>query len=123
MMTTSCARAASILFLPAILLGCRAGYDVDVRNLTDQPITARLTAGHTDGAPLVLQEKYVGIGDRTNLFIQRDTNSPVSLSVDFQGNVGYPAIADLSKGATIVNVRRSDEGGRGRIQLEIVPRP
>lgn len=116
-------KAAALLAIPVVLVGCRAGYDVDVRNLTDQPITAKLTASHTDGAPLVLREKYVGVGDRENLFIQRDSNSPVALSVDFQGNVGYPAVADLSKGATIVNVRRSDEGGRGRIQLEVVPRP
>ena len=123
MNTSNLVRSAAILSFPLALVGCRAGYDVDVRNLSDQPITAKLTAGHTDGAPLVLREKYVGVGDRTNLFVQRDANVPVALVVDFQGNVGYPATVDLSKGSTIVNVRRADEGARGRLQLEVIPRP
>jgi hypothetical protein len=123
MSTKTSLRCLAILALPLALLGCRAGYDVDVRNLTDQPITAKLTVPHTDGAPQTLREKFVGVGDRASLFIQQDASKPVALVVDFQGNVGYPATLDLERGSTIVNVRRSDEGGRGRLQLESVPRP
>jgi hypothetical protein len=123
MRPTILVRSVILGSLLAVLVGCRAGYEVDVRNLTDQPITARLTVPHTDGAPQTLQEHYVGIGDRKTMFTQQDASKPVALSVDFQGNVGYPAVLDLSRGQTIVNVRRSDEGGRGRIQIEAVPRP
>jgi hypothetical protein len=123
MKTSKLVRFGALMAVPLVLVGCRAGYDVDVRNLTDQPITAKLTAGHTDGAPLVLREKYIGIGDRTSLFVQRDANVPVALVVDFQGNIGHPATVDLSKGSTVVNVRRADEGSRGRLQLEVIPRP
>src|SRR5688572_16410306 len=123
MSTTSLARIAALAAVSMVLFGCRAGYDVDVRNLTDQPITAKLTIPHTDGAPAVLREKYVGVGDRASLFVQQDTSKPVALVVDFQGNIGYPATVDLERGSTIVNVRRSDEGSRGRLQLETVPRP
>jgi hypothetical protein len=120
-MTTT--RLPLTALLPLLLLGCRSGYDVDVRNQTDQPITARLQVPHTDGAPKTLQEKYIGIGDRDRLFIQRDRREPVSLVVDFKGNLGYPATLDLSRGATIVNVRRNDEGAKGRLMLEAIPRP
>jgi hypothetical protein len=116
---TRFAQFATLLALSGFVVGCRAGYDVDVRNLTDQPITAKLTTPHTDGAPFVLTKRYVGVGDKGSLFIQREASEKVALTVDFEGNPGYPATVDLSQGATIVNVRRADPG---RVQLEIVPR-
>jgi hypothetical protein len=122
-MPVLCPRSICAVAALSALVGCRAGYDVDIRNLTDQPVVAKLTTAHTDGAPQVLRHRYVGVGDRANLFIQRDTSQPVALTVDFEGNAGYPATVDLSRGATIVNVRRADEGPTGRIQLEVVPRP
>jgi hypothetical protein len=123
MSTTLFRRAAAVLTMPLLLAGCRSGYDVDVRNLTDQPITAKLTAPHTDGAPMTLAERYVGPGDRGHLFKQTDSGARVSLAVDFAGNVGYPAMLDLGKGQTIVNVRRAETGPQGRLQLEEIPRP
>ena len=123
MTTTGFCRGAAVLAVPFLLAGCRSGYDVDVRNMTDQPVTARLTAPHTDGAPMTLDERYVGPGDRGHLFKQTDSGVHVSLSVDFAGNTGYPAILDLSRGQTIVNVRRADQGPKGRLQLEEVARP
>jgi hypothetical protein len=117
------ARLALLAALPMALVGCRAGYDVDIRNLTDQPITAKLSVPHTDGAPQTLQERFIGVGNREHLFVQRDAGERVSLVVDFRGNVGYPATLDLSRGATVVNVRRSDEGATGRLTLEALPRP
>jgi hypothetical protein len=118
-------KAALLLAAPALLAlaGCRSGYDVDVRNLTDQPISARLNVPFGDGAPRTLVERYVGPGERQNMFIQTDWGVHVSLAADFQGNVGYPAVMDLSRGQTIVNVRRADDGTRGKLRLEEVPRP
>lgn len=110
-----------IVSLLAVLSGCRAGYDVEVRNLADQPITARLVTGHVDGAGFTLRESFIGPGDNASLFVQRDENETVSLSVDFAGNVGQPATLGLAKGKTTVIVRRADEGSRGRIRLEIQP--
>ena len=111
-----------VSLVPLALLGCRAGYDVDVRNLTDEPVTARLQIPHTDGAPKVLGEKYIGIGDTERLFIQRDSREPVSLSVDAKGDTS-PALLDLTQGATSVTVRRNSEAGNGRLMLEASPRP
>jgi hypothetical protein len=113
---------ASCVVAPAVLLGCRAGYDVDVRNLTDEPVTARLQMRHTDGAPQVLRERYIGIGDTERLFVQRDSREPVSLAVDAKGDTS-PAVLDLSRGATSVTVRRNSEPGKGRLMLEAAPRP
>ena len=105
----------------AALTACHAGYDVEVRNLADQPVTARLVTGHVDGAGFTLRESFIGPGDNSALFVQRDENETVSLSVDFAGNVGQPATLGLAKGKTTVIVRRADEGSRGRIKLEIQP--
>lgn len=114
---------AGLFALPAILVGCRSGYDVDVRNLTDQPIHARLVTPHQDGANVKLRETRLGPGDRGSLFVQRDARERVALEVDFAGNIGYPATLDLVRGKTVVNVRRADTGAQGRLILEEVPRP
>jgi hypothetical protein len=108
--------------IPLALLGCRTGYDVDVRNQTDAPVTARLQIPHTDGAPQTLRERYVGIGDTEHLFIQRDSREPVTLVVDSKGDLA-PATLDLTRGGTTVTVRRNNEPGKGRLTLEATPRP
>jgi hypothetical protein len=118
----STTRLLAAALLPLALAGCRAGYDVNVRNMTDEPVTARLQFRHTDGAPQVLTQKFVGIGDTEHLFIQRDSREPVSLEVDAQGDHS-PAVLDLTQGATSVTVRRNSEAGKGRLMLEASPRP
>jgi hypothetical protein len=123
MITPLFPRAAAVAFLPLALAGCRSGYEVSVRNLTDQPVTARLNVPFSDGAPKTVTNRYIGIGDRQSMFVQTDANVRVSLSVDFAGNVGHPATIDLSPGQTVVNVRRTDQGPQGHLQLEELPRP
>jgi hypothetical protein len=124
MNTKTLFRFAAVMTLPLAVLGCRAGYDVEVRNLTDQPVTARLyTVGSMTGSPYYRETRRAGPGDRASLQTTVDYNERVQLEVDFAGNVGYPAMLDLSRGRTIVNVRRTDEGARGRIALEEIPRP
>lgn len=120
------ARAALVLALPALLTGCRAAYDVQVRNLTDQPIGMALTAPFGDGADAALASGRLGPGDRGTLFKQVDAGTRVALRVDFAGNEGYPAVLDLSRGETVVNVRRVEgdgAGSKGRLRLEEIPRP
>lgn len=120
------ARPAACLTLAIAALslaGCRSGYEVDVRNLTDHPVNLRLSTPHTDGAPQTLAAKRLGPGDRGTMFTQAPSNAPVTLAADFQGNVGYPATIDLAPGLTVVNVRRPDEGSQGRLMLEELPRP
>lgn len=116
-------RTALFLAAPLALVGCRAGYEVTVHNLTDQPVDLRLNIPHTDGAPQPLTTGRVGPADRTTLHAQTDANQHVWLEADFHGNVGYPATLDLSRGLTVVNIRRIDEGSKGRIRIEEVPRP
>src|SRR5688572_759040 len=98
MTTTAILRSALILAAPLALVGCRAGYEVTVRNLADQPVTIRLNTPHTDGAPASLATGRLGPGNRTTLFTQTSANERVWLEADFEGNTGYPAILDLSKG-------------------------
>jgi hypothetical protein len=117
-------RCVALLSIPLALAGCRTAYDVQVRNMTDQPVTARLyTLGSTSGKPYELRTGRAGPGDRTSLATSVDFRERVHLEVDFAGNIGHPATLDLDRGRTIVNVRRADEGARGRITLEEVPRP
>jgi hypothetical protein len=124
-MTTTIHRwaAAALASAPFLLMGCRSGYDLDIRNLTDQPVVARINVPHADGAARTLVQGRLGPGDRGSLFHQAEYGSRVWLEVDFEGNVGYPATLDLSVGKTVVNVRRTDEGSRGKIRLEEVQRP
>ena len=105
----------------ACLSGCRAGYNVEVRNLADQPVTARLVSGHFPDTAFTVQERFIGPGHNADLAIDRDENETITLSIDFAGNVGQPATLGLAKGKTSVIVRRSDQGSRGHIKLEIQP--
>ena len=105
------------------LAACRSGYDVDVRNMTDQPVVASLAVAHEDGSARLLAMQRLGPGDRGALGQQTDANQRVWLEVDFAGNTGHPARMDLIRGRTIVNVRRADAGSKGKLALEEVPRP
>lgn len=105
------------------LVGCRSGFDIDVRNMADQPVVANLVTTHSNGGGQLLASARLGPGDRTGLFCETDTKQRVWLEVDFAGNVGYPARMDLVRGRTVINVRRADSGSKGKLALEEVPRP
>lgn len=123
MRTRTAWRIVGVALLSLALGACRSGYSVDVRNLTDQPVTARLDVPHTDGAPLTKTTRYIGPGDRGSLFVQTDYGVHATLSVDFAGNTGYPATLDLTRGREVVNVRRAEPASptQGRLQLEVLP--
>lgn len=123
MNTRTLFRTAAIITMPLALIGCTRGYEVEVRNLTDQPVVARISSPQRDGLPHYHRTSRAGPGDRANMTTRVGTTERMMLEVDFAGNVGYPATLDLSTGKTIVNVRRSDEGARGRITLEELHRP
>jgi hypothetical protein len=112
------AAVAVILGLPALLVGCRSGYDVDVWNRSDQPVQARLVTQHEDGAGLTLAQTRLGPGDRGSLFKQVDSNTRVALEVDCIG-AEYPATMDLARGKTVVDV----EGTHGHIRVSPAQRP
>jgi hypothetical protein len=115
---------AAAFALPAVIVGCRAGYDVDVRNLTDQPVHARLVTPFGDGADQTLREIRLGPRNHGSMFVQTDFNQHIALSVDSAANtLGYPATLDLSRGKTIVNVSRVGEAAKGPLRLQQVPRP
>jgi hypothetical protein len=112
------------LSMPLLALAaCRSGYDVDVRNLADQPVVASIVTTHANGGGQLMASQRLGPGDRTGLFAETDTKDTVWLEVDFAGNTGYPARLDLVRGRTVVNVHRADEGSKGKLKLEEVPRP
>ncbi len=119
-------RRAALAALPLVLVACRSGYDVSVRNLTDQPVAMALTAPFGDGADKVLRAGRLGPGDRGSMFVQQDSKVPVRLKVEFAGNEGYPAVMDLARGETVVNVKRVEGDpapAKGRIRIEEVQRP
>lgn len=102
-------RGVALVGLAAALAGaggCRSAYDVQVRNMTDQPIVAALSAPFGDGADKALAVTRLGPGDRGSLFRQVDSKTRVALRVDFAGNEGTPAVMDLVRGETVVNVER-----------------
>jgi hypothetical protein len=113
---------ASVFALPALIVGCRSGFDVDLRNMTDEPVHARLVTPHVDGASLTLAETRLGPGSHGSLFKQVDYTQPVALEVDAAGSTGYPVTMSLARGKTIVNIKRIDDGARG-LRLEETPRP
>ncbi len=105
------------------LAACRSGYDVDVRNLTDQPVVASIVTDHPNGGGQLLSSSRMGPGDRAGLFGQTDQPQHVWLEVDFAGNTGFPAKLDLFRGRTVVNVHRADQGSKGKLALEQLPKP
>ena len=101
--------------------GCASQYEVNVRNQTDQPITAEIRRGSMQGASKDLKVQRIGPGDRAWLGpAKAGWLKNVFLRVDFAGNVGMPANLRLRKGTTAVNVTRADQGAQGTIELEEV---
>lgn len=113
--------------LSALLLaaaGCQNSYSVDLRNQTDQPITAELIWPQNQRVHPSLRTVRIGPGDRDSLgTVWAPRKKTVTLDVDFEGNIGHPAELPLAPGRTVVNVVRVDEGAKGRIRLEeVAPR-
>jgi hypothetical protein len=66
-------------------------------------------------------QRYIGAQDNYTLEAESKVGRRVWLGVDFAGNERAPAELPLTTGLTVVNVRRIDEGVRGRIELQEVP--
>ena len=102
-----------------MLAGCKASYEVNVRNRTDQPITAQIRSGSPTGTSKDLKSRRIAPGDRAWLGpAKTGPLKNVFIQVDFEGNTSVPATLRLGKGQTAVNVERSDEGSQGTIRLE-----
>src|SRR5690606_18713327 len=111
--------AATALALP--LVGCAPPrYQVKVNNRTDQPVTAAVWE-QAEGMDRRRVSRFIGPEHDYTLRVQSKHGRNVWLSVDFAGNEGRPAELPLSTGLTVVNVRRTEEGSRGGIQLQEVP--
>lgn len=113
-------RLAALALLATVLAGCARGYSVKVTNLTDQPVTARILE-RDDGEDRTKVSRYIGPQDHHTLQADAKFGRRVWLTVDFAGNSRGPEELPLTTGLTVVNVRRTDEGGRGRIELQEVP--
>lgn len=111
--------AAAALALP--LVGCAPPrYAVRVTNLADQPVTASLWE-RAEGSSRARVSRYIGPQDTYTLSAESKAGRSFWLAVDFAGSERGPEELPLSRGLTVVNVRRIDEGSRGRIQLQEVP--
>lgn len=116
--------ATACLAALAALGGCVSQYRVDVRNMADQPIHAELVWTYNENVSSARRQARIGPGDRATIGpVTVDATKRVTLVVDFQGNVGYPAEMPLDPGRSVVNVKRADEGVAGTIRLEMAPRP
>lgn len=103
------------------LVGCAPPrYQVKVNNQADQPVTAAVWE-QAEGMDRRRVSRFIGPQDSYTLRVQSKHGRNVWLSVDFAGNEGRPEALPLSTGLTVVNVRRIEEGSRGRIQLQEVP--
>ena len=126
MITRSFPRLAALALVPlascTTLPGCKSTYEVDVRNLADQPVSVRVQRTLA-GSTVTLKDSRIAPGDRAILGpVEVDYGTHVWVNADFEGNIGYPGMLDLSQGLTVVNIRRPDEGAKGRIRLEEVRR-
>ncbi len=109
---------ACVLALP----GCHSGYDVDVRNMTDQPVVASIITDGGSGAHLVTNAR-LGPGDRAGLYAQTDGRQPIWVEADFGHNTGFPAKLNLFPGRTVINVRSQGVGANGKPLIEELPHP
>lgn len=116
--------ARFVLCLPFMLAaGCETAYTVDLRNLGDQPVSARIFQRRVGEKNKLLDEDRVAPGDRRTLGpVYARTPVPIYIEVDFPGNVGHVQDLELDPGTTVINVHRREEGARGEIELEVVPR-
>ena len=108
--------------LACLLPGCRSGYDISIRNMTDHPVLARIQGAHPDGAGQTLASDRIGPGDRASLFTQQDYLRRVWLEVEYDGTGGRPATMDLARGRSVVNIRGTG-GGKGTPRIEEVTSP
>lgn len=112
-------RASAGAIVITCLLGCKASYEVNVRNQADQPIVAQIRSGSPRGASKDLKSQRIGPGDRAWLGpAKAGALKHVFLSVDFEGNEEAPATLKLKRGQTAVNVIRNDQGSHGTVRLE-----
>ncbi len=121
---TTTLRLAAVTVFGLLLLGCAGGcgatdYAIKVNNLADQPVTATIWQ-RTEGRNRAMVARYIGPQDSHNFEVEGKVGGNVWLGVDFAGNEGAPAELPLATGLTVVNVRRPDEGGRGRLMLQEV---
>lgn len=95
-----------------LLAGCQRTYSLHMRNLTEQPITAKILVGEG----YLKAETFIGPGDRARV---GDVTVPAGMRIwaeaDSKANPGEPARRDLVPGKNVLNVEQRDEEGRLRI--------
>jgi hypothetical protein len=113
--------AAAGLLATAGLAGCQYGYGVDLRNQTNAPLQATLTATDWTGTT-VLEQRYVGPGDRRAIGPHSvASGKTVILAVDTKDNPTGAQQMTLGRGSTSVVVTRQAGGEHGPLKLDPLP--
>jgi hypothetical protein len=117
-------RAAAFTSIAAALCalgGCKSGYGVDLRNETNAPVVATMTASNWAGTE-TLEQRQLGPGDRRSMGPHAlGETKTVVLTVDSKDNPVAPAQMQLNKGVTPVVVRRQGGQDKGPITLDLLP--
>jgi hypothetical protein len=94
------------------LAGCRAGYDVEVRNRTDRVVVARVLSERAGEEARAVSTRYIHPGARGTLLVRTDKDARLALEVSEPGRQDpwpSPARLELDRGRMVVGVRREGE--------------
>jgi hypothetical protein len=97
--------AAAALSLFAVGCSGQSGYNIDVRNDTNEPIALDLKTEKKNEQPKVVDTFHVGAGATSRHFTQIDSKSKVTLEAQVEGETARPAATmPLTLGETHVDV-------------------
>ena len=104
-------RAGLLAGVAAMLAACQVGYTVDLRNMTDQPVTVTITGTRPLEPTALLKEKWLGPGDRATIgpaAVEHDER--IELTADTRSNESTPASVTLEPGRSTFAIELTAAG-------------
>lgn len=103
----------------AAMTGCQAGYAVDVRNTTPQPVYAQLMEQFDTGT-VMRSSVRLGPGDRGGLGPVVAREGRAFVVVDTVPNPGTPVRVPIAIGTTVIEVIQQGNQMSGPLEVRII---
>lgn len=97
--------AAASLSLLAVGCASHSGYNIDVRNDTNQPVALALTAEKKNEQPKVIDNWHIAAGASSTHFTQVEAKTKVTLEAQVEGETARPPAAmPVTLGTTHIDI-------------------
>ena len=104
-------RAGLLAGVAALLAACQVGYTVDLRNMTDQPVTVTITGTRPLEPTALLREKWLGPGDRATIGpAAAEHDERIELTADTRSNAFAPVSVLLEPGRSTFAIELTAAG-------------